>query len=53
MENKEKVTWTEEQEKIIKIMIGESESIGYTQGWDAAIKEIIDDLRKKLYLREK
>lgn len=49
---KEKIKWTEEQEKLIDEMIHEAESIGYTQGWDDAIKEIIQELRQKVYVGE-
>lgn len=41
---KEKIKWTDEQIKIIEEMIANSEDIGYTQGWDDAIKEIVQEL---------
>ena len=50
-EDKKKVQWTKEQEEIIQTMIEESESIGYEQGREELLKEIIEDLRKK-YIRK-
>lgn len=47
MEKTEKIEWTKEQEEIIEKMINESENIGYAQGYDDAIKEIIRDLKLK------
>ena len=44
----EKIKWTEEQNKIIKEMIDESEMIGFTQGSDEAVKELIQELETKI-----
>ena len=50
MQNKEKrIEWTEEQEKIIGTMITESENIGYVQGYDEAVKELIQELEKIIF----
>lgn len=53
------VEWTKEQEEMIGTMIKESEGIGYTQGFDDAIKEIIRELetfifelKKRVFRRE-
>jgi len=46
-----KVEWTKEQEIIIEEMLKESEMIGYTQGHDEALKDLIDELKSKLYIR--
>lgn len=43
------IKWTIDQEKLIEEMIKEAESIGYTEGWDEAIRGIINELRNKLY----
>ena len=48
-EIKEKIKWTDEQNEIIGKMIGESEMIGYTQGYDDAIKELIHELESKVF----
>ena len=55
-----KINWTKEQEDMVNIMIKESEDIGYTQGYDEAVKELIRDLgviifelKKKVYIKEK
>jgi len=42
-----KIKWTEEQEKVIEKMIEESETIGYAQGRDDLLKEIISELKQK------
>jgi len=34
--------WTDEQQKLIDTMIKEAEAIGYTDGWNTAIREIIE-----------
>lgn len=47
-EKKDEWVWHPEQEKLVGEMISESESIGYTQGHDDAIKEISSDLETKL-----
>lgn len=51
--------WTKEQEEVIGKMIKESESIGYTQGYDDRVKEEITEkeldifeLKKKIYIRK-
>jgi hypothetical protein len=49
MNESEKIIWTKEQEDIIGTMINESEGIGYTQGYDEAIKEIIRELEKFIF----
>lgn len=46
---KKEITWTREQEEVIRVMIGESESIGWTQGYDEAIKEMIKELEMKIF----
>ena len=43
------IKWTKEQEEIMETMIKESESIGYTQGYDDAIKELIKELESKIF----
>lgn len=43
----DKISWTNEQEKVIETMIKESEMIGYVQGRDDLLKEIISELRLK------
>jgi hypothetical protein len=52
--------WTTEQEEVIGKMIKESESIGYTQGYDDRIKEEIAEreteifeLKKKVFIKQK
>jgi len=62
-EKEEKDNWTEwtpEQEEVIGKMIKESESIGYTQGYDDRVKEEIAEkeveifeLKKKIYIKYK
>lgn len=42
-----KVEWTLEQEGIIKKMLEESEDIGYVQGREDLLKEIIRELKLK------
>ena len=42
-----KIEWTKEQEELIQKMIEESENIGYAQGRDDLLKEIIQELKKK------
>lgn len=42
-----KIEWTKEQTEIIDSMIKESETIGYAQGFDDAIEEMINDLKLK------
>ena len=44
-----KIEWTREQEELIDSMIKEAENIGYIQGRDDLIKEIIEELRLKLF----
>lgn len=53
------IKWTPEQEEAIGTMINESESIGYTQGYDERVKEeIIEketeifELKKKIYIKK-
>ena len=61
MEEKEKwQEWTKEQEEVVGTMIKESESIGWTQGYDDAIRELIKDLetfifelKKRVFIKEK
>lgn len=47
MEEKNKIEWTKEQEKIIEEMIKESENIGYVQGRDDMLREIIEELKRR------
>jgi len=51
MENK--ISWTKEQEELIDGMVKEAENIGYAQGWDDAMREIIEILKSKLLNRRK
>lgn len=41
--------WTKEQEEIIEKMINESELIGYEQGREELLKEIINELKNKQF----
>ena len=59
-QERENITWTEAQEKLIGEMISASEDIGWTQGWDEANKEnireletFIFNLKSKIYRKEK
>ena len=45
----EKIKWTDEQTEIIGQMIKESEMIGWTQGYDEAVKELIQELETKIF----
>lgn len=45
----EEIKWTNEQNEIIGRMIKESEDIGYTQGYDDAIREVVKDFEKFLF----
>jgi len=44
---KSKIEWTKKQEETIEKMIEESEAIGYVNGYDDAIKEVIRELKIK------
>jgi hypothetical protein len=51
--------WTKEQEEVIGKIIKESENIGYVQGYDDAIKEVLKDfemmifeIKKKIFLKK-
>ena len=55
-----KSEWTKEQEEVLGKMIKESEAIGYTQGYDDAIKEVIKkleleifEIKKMIYIKER
>jgi len=48
-ENKNKIEWTDEQQKIIGEMINQSEDIGWVQGHDDAINEIINEFEKFVF----
>ena len=45
---KKGVEWTKEQEEVIDKIVEESENIGYVQGRDDLLKELIEDLRRKI-----
>ena len=47
-----KIRLTEEQEEEIDKWIKEAEDIGYVQGRDDLLKEIIDELKLKFLRRE-
>lgn len=60
MEKNKNIIWTKEQNEIISNMIKESENIGYVEGHDEAVKEIIQKLenfilsiKNKFYKRQK
>jgi len=42
-----KIKWTKEQEETIQKMLEESENIGYVQGRDDLLREIIAELKLK------
>jgi len=42
-----KIKWTKEQEEAIQKMLEESENIGYVQGRDDLLREIIAELKLK------
>jgi hypothetical protein len=43
------IKWTKEQEEAIGMIINESESIGYTQGYDDAIREFVKELEHFIF----
>ena len=43
-----KVEWTKEQEEIIEKMNKESETIGYVEGRDDLLRELIGELKQKI-----
>lgn len=47
----EKIEWTREQKELIDSWIKEAENIGYTQGWDDAIRAIIEELKSKYFVK--
>jgi hypothetical protein len=42
---------TKEQENIIEDMVKEAEDIGYVQGRDDLLREIIEELRRKFLVK--
>lgn len=50
---KDEIEWTNEQQKLIDEMIKEAEDIGYVQGRDDLLREVIEELRLKFIRREK
>ena len=54
------IKWTKEQEEVLGKCIKESEDVGWTQGYDEAVKELIKDLetfifelKKKVFIKDK
>jgi ABC-type enterochelin transport system substrate-binding protein len=58
-DHKNKIEWTKEQEALIDSMVKESENIGYVQGQDDVIRELIRkldnlirELKSKIILKD-